>query len=124
MGSPAGSRQPKPYTNCLRDQYEFQERGEIDVKGKGRMMTYLLVGPQGTRQPCRDRNGYVRAIPIRRTWQHSYSSHAVVDPPDHRMAHGSKVPQPEALGDQIRRLEIDDAPGHALRRAPSQQLVQ
>lgn len=29
---------------CLRDQYLFEKRGFIDVKGKGEMSTYLLVG--------------------------------------------------------------------------------
>jgi len=32
----------------LCDQYEFEERGEIEVKGKGRRRTYLLVGRQAT----------------------------------------------------------------------------
>ncbi len=30
----------------LRDQYCFEERGSIDVKGKGKMITYFLVGPK------------------------------------------------------------------------------
>lgn len=30
----------------LREQYEFEDRGEIDVKGKGRRRAYLLVGRQ------------------------------------------------------------------------------
>ena len=29
----------------LRDRYRFEERGEIEVKGKGRQRAYLLVGP-------------------------------------------------------------------------------
>ena len=28
----------------LRDRYRFEERGEIEVKGKGRLPAYLLVG--------------------------------------------------------------------------------
>jgi class 3 adenylate cyclase len=28
----------------LRTRYRFEERGEIDIKGKGRMAAYLLVG--------------------------------------------------------------------------------
>jgi adenylate cyclase len=31
----------------LRDAYEFEDRGEVEVKGKGRLHTYLLVGRQG-----------------------------------------------------------------------------
>jgi len=30
--------------DCLKDKYEFVERGRISVKGKGKMATYLLVG--------------------------------------------------------------------------------
>lgn len=32
----------------LKDSYLFEERGMIDVKGKGEMMTYLLTGPKKT----------------------------------------------------------------------------
>jgi class 3 adenylate cyclase len=28
----------------VRDRYRFEERGEIEVKGKGRLMAYLLIG--------------------------------------------------------------------------------
>lgn len=31
----------------LRDYYQFQPRGEISVKGKGAMLTYLLTGRKG-----------------------------------------------------------------------------
>jgi len=31
----------------LRDRYSFEERGEIDVKGKGRLKAYVLVGRRG-----------------------------------------------------------------------------
>jgi class 3 adenylate cyclase len=31
---------------CLRDQYHFEKRGPIDVKGKGELITYLLTGRQ------------------------------------------------------------------------------
>jgi adenylate cyclase len=30
----------------LRSTYEFEERGEVEIKGKGRLHTYLLVGPR------------------------------------------------------------------------------
>jgi class 3 adenylate cyclase len=33
----------------LRDRYRFEERGEIEVKGKGRLMAYVLVGRRGAR---------------------------------------------------------------------------
>jgi class 3 adenylate cyclase len=29
----------------LRDRYDFEDRGEIEVKGKGTLRAYLLVGP-------------------------------------------------------------------------------
>jgi PAS domain S-box-containing protein len=32
--------------NLLRDKFIFEERGEIEVKGKGKMTTYLLIGKQ------------------------------------------------------------------------------
>jgi class 3 adenylate cyclase len=35
----------------LRDRYRFEERGEIEVKGKGRLMAYLLVGRLGEGSP-------------------------------------------------------------------------
>lgn len=34
---------------CLKDSYLFEERGLIEVKGKGEMMTYLLTGPKKAR---------------------------------------------------------------------------
>jgi class 3 adenylate cyclase len=30
----------------LRDRYEFEERGTLDVKGKGAMPTYFLIRPR------------------------------------------------------------------------------
>ncbi len=35
----------------LRDRYEFEERGEIELKGKGRRRAYLLVGRQAAGSP-------------------------------------------------------------------------
>ena len=35
----------------LRDRYRFEERGEVEVKGKGRLRTYLLIGRQTTDRP-------------------------------------------------------------------------
>jgi len=32
--------------NRVNNKYEFEERGTIEVKGKGAMLTYLLVGPR------------------------------------------------------------------------------
>jgi class 3 adenylate cyclase len=43
----------------LRDNYELRERDAIDIKGKGPMTTYVLVGPrrraQGARRDPRKR---------------------------------------------------------------------
>jgi adenylate cyclase len=35
----------------LRDRYRFEERGEVEVKGKGRLRTYLLIERQTTDAP-------------------------------------------------------------------------
>ncbi len=33
--------------DLLKDKYKFQERGLVEIKGKGEMKTYLLKGKQG-----------------------------------------------------------------------------
>jgi guanylate cyclase len=38
----------------LRDRYRFEDRGEIEVKGKGRLKAYLLVGRRGEGAPSAD----------------------------------------------------------------------
>ena len=35
---------PNDVYERLRDRFEFEERGEIDVKGKGAMHTWYLTG--------------------------------------------------------------------------------
>ena len=40
-----GRIQVSHYTyKLLHDKYEFEDRGEIEIKGKGEMQTYLLTG--------------------------------------------------------------------------------
>ncbi len=41
-----GSRFPKTSTERLKDRFVLEERGEVDVKGKGIMRTWYLVGQQ------------------------------------------------------------------------------
>ena len=41
----------------LKGQYEFEERGDVDVKGKGRVKTYLLIGRRGAGPSLGDRAG-------------------------------------------------------------------
>ena len=38
----------EPTYQLLKDRYEFERRGEIEVKGKGKMTTYFLVGRKQT----------------------------------------------------------------------------
>lgn len=35
------------FKNFLADKFIFEERGEIEVKGKGRMKSWFLIGPRG-----------------------------------------------------------------------------
>jgi hypothetical protein len=43
----------------LREHYEFRRRGEIEVKGKGRMTTYFLTGRRGAVVPSSGGSGGV-----------------------------------------------------------------
>jgi class 3 adenylate cyclase len=43
-GVPGGIQVTEPIYLQLKEVFAFQERGEIEVKGKGKMRTYLLVG--------------------------------------------------------------------------------
>jgi adenylate cyclase len=46
-GVPGGIHVTERARNCLVPWFEFEHRGVIDVKGKGPMRTYLLVGDRG-----------------------------------------------------------------------------
>ena len=41
----------------LKDRYEFEARGDVDVKGKGRITTYLLIGRKASNPPGDGRAG-------------------------------------------------------------------
>jgi class 3 adenylate cyclase len=43
-GVPGGIQVSEPIYQQLKEVFRFEERGEIEVKGKGKMHTYLLVG--------------------------------------------------------------------------------
>jgi len=43
-GIPGNIQVTEDTYNCLANKYTFQERGTIDIKGKGSMRTYLLLG--------------------------------------------------------------------------------
>ncbi|MEG3973804.1 adenylate/guanylate cyclase domain-containing protein [Microcoleus sp. herbarium8] len=46
-----GRIQVSHYTyNLLHDKYEFEDRGEIEIKGKGKMQTYFLTGRKASRE--------------------------------------------------------------------------
>jgi len=49
--------------NRLKDRYRFEERGEIQIKGKGQMMTYLLCGRKNGPISENKRNLGFRIIP-------------------------------------------------------------
>jgi class 3 adenylate cyclase len=36
---------------ALRDRFAFEERGPIEVKGKGKLVTYFLVAPRSAHTP-------------------------------------------------------------------------
>ena len=40
---------PQPVYQRLRNRFVFEERGDVDVKGKGVMQTWYLVGRNGQR---------------------------------------------------------------------------
>jgi class 3 adenylate cyclase len=44
QGVPGGIQVTQATYEQLKDKYVFQERGAIEVKGKGKMTTYLLTG--------------------------------------------------------------------------------
>ena len=43
-GLPGKIQVSKAYYELLKGKYNFEERGEIDVKGKGKMRTFFLTG--------------------------------------------------------------------------------
>jgi len=43
-GVPGRIQVSRPTYERLRDRYEFEPRGEVDLKGKGRVETWLVVG--------------------------------------------------------------------------------
>lgn len=45
-GIPGSIHVSEPVYERLKDRFVFESRGEIEVKGKGRMSTYFLVGPR------------------------------------------------------------------------------
>jgi class 3 adenylate cyclase len=45
-GLPGGIQVSEVTYKCLKEQYLFQKRGVIQVKGKGEMTTYLLISKQ------------------------------------------------------------------------------
>lgn len=52
-GLPGRVQVTRPTYERLRHAYAFEPRGPIEVKGKGTMETFLLVGPApGTRPPA------------------------------------------------------------------------
>jgi class 3 adenylate cyclase len=52
-GAPGRVHVSESTREALRDQFDFEERGEIEVKGKGRLKTWFLLGPNGAAQVSR-----------------------------------------------------------------------
>eukprot|EP00164_Ancoracysta_twista_P007814 GFYU01011171.1.p1 GENE.GFYU01011171.1~~GFYU01011171.1.p1 ORF type:complete len:586 (-),score=123.84 GFYU01011171.1:176-1933(-) len=48
-GSPGRVHLSESTYNLLKDKFDLEPRGEIDVKGKGKMNTYFLIGRKGAR---------------------------------------------------------------------------
>ncbi len=46
-GEPSRIHATDAVVAAIGDRYRFEERGEIEVKGKGRMRTWFLLGPKG-----------------------------------------------------------------------------
>lgn len=44
LGQPGAVQVSDPTYQLLKEKYEFEQRGQIEVKGKGRMTTYFLKG--------------------------------------------------------------------------------
>ena len=55
--SPARSRSARRPTSATKDVFDFEPRGTIEVKGKGEMKTYFLLG----RRPAEGRDARVRS---------------------------------------------------------------
>ena len=52
-GEPGRTHVAAATYELLRDRFQFEERGTIDVKGKGSMKTYFLCGPIVSPRKCR-----------------------------------------------------------------------
>ena len=45
QGTPGSIQTTAATYERIKDQFEFHRRGIVEVKGKGEMLTYLLLGP-------------------------------------------------------------------------------